>query len=430
MTDELITELARLPSLRVVSRTSVMQDKDTHKPLRQIARELDVDAIVEGSIVRSGDKVRITAQLIDARNDRHLWAQSFEGRVSDILSLQDSVARDIAAQAKVALMPGAQFESGVIKSIDPAAHDAYMRGRFFLNKREAEKSTAYFREALTIDPKYAAAYAGLASALESESTLEMVKPEDAMPKATEAARRALELDPKSGEAYTALGSIETIYEWNWEAAEQDLKRGIEFSPNDSLGEMHYSAFLDAMNRPEEAVMHMRRALVLDPLSFFMTRHLGSALFLARHYDEALFYLRRAEEMEPNHFGVVENWISWIYEKKGMQSEAVNHDLATLRGTAVDADRDKLLAIFEHSGWKAYWRARIAEDSFSSQSCAPYFVGASYLRLGERDRAFEWLNRAVDRKCLWVMWAKVDPLLDDARTDARYRALLNRVHLSE
>jgi len=288
MTDELITELARVPNLRVVSRTSVMQAKGSSKPLQQIARELNVDAIVEGSIVRSGDKVRITAQLIDVRNDQHLWAQSFEGQMSDILSLQDSVAEEIASQAKVALMPAAHSENRVVASIDPAAHDAYLRGRFFLNKRDPEPSARYFQQALSIDPAYASAYAGLSSALESQSLLEIAKPEVAMPKAIAAAKRALELDPENGEAYTALGGIETTYERNWAAAERDLTKGIELSPNDSLAELHYAIYLDAMNRPEEAVTHMRRALVLDPLSFFMTRHLGSVLFFARHYDEALF----------------------------------------------------------------------------------------------------------------------------------------------
>jgi TolB-like protein/DNA-binding winged helix-turn-helix (wHTH) protein/Flp pilus assembly protein TadD len=432
MTDELITELARIPALRVVSRTSVMQvqDKGIRKPLQQIARELNVDAIVEGSVVRSGDRVRITAQLIDARNDKHLWAQSFESQTSDVVSLQDSVAREIASQTEAVLAPQVRADGGDSAHINPDAHDAYLRGRYFLNKRDAIKSAAYFQQAIALDPSYASAYAGLSDSFESLSLLDNAKPQDVMPKALAAARRAIQLDPEDGEAYTALGGVETTYEWNWKAAESDLTRGIALSPSYSYAEMRYSVYLDAQNRPEEAVTHMRRALELDPLSFLINRHLGSTLFFARHYDEALYYLRRAGEMEPNRFGVVENWISWIYEKKGMQDDAVTHDLTALRGRLPQTEADRLRSVYQRAGWKAYWQARI--DTISSHSsddqCAPYEAGVSYLRLGNRDRAFSSFNQAIDRRCFWMIWLKVDPLVDDLRTDNRYSALLQRVNL--
>ena len=434
MTDELITELARIPALRVVSRTSVMQvqSKGVRKPLQQIARELNVDAIVEGSVVRSGDKVRITAQLIDARDDKHLWAQSFESQTSDVLSMQDSVAREIASQTKAVLTPQARADRNDTVHINPAAQDAYLRGRYFLNKRDAIKSAAYFQQAISLDSSYASAYAGLADSFESQTLLGNAKPEDAMPKALAAAKRAIELDPEDGEAYAALGGVETTYEWNWTAAERDLTRGITLSPSYSYAELRYAVFLDATNRPEEAVAHMRRALELDPLSFLMNRHLGSTLFFARHYDEALYYLRRAGEMEPNAFGVVENWISWIYEKKGMQDDAVTHDLIALKRDMPQINADRLRSIYQHGGWKAYWQARV--DSMSPYSerfeCTSYDLGVSYLRLGNRDLAFSWFNRAIDRRCFWMIWLKVDPLVDDIRTDRRYNDLLRRVNQSE
>jgi TolB-like protein/DNA-binding winged helix-turn-helix (wHTH) protein/Tfp pilus assembly protein PilF len=434
MTDELITELARIPALRVVSRTSVMQvqDKGVRKPLQQIADELKVDALVEGSVVRSGDEVRITAQLIDARNDKHLWAQSFESQTSDVLSLEGSVAREIASQTKTALTPPAGGDRNDTRRINPAAYDAYLRGRYFLNKRDGIKSTAYFQQAISLDASYASAYAGLADAFETQSLFGDIKTQDGMPKALAAAKRAVELHPENGEAYAALGGIETDYEWNWTAAERDLKRAIALSPSYSYAELRYAIFLDATDRPEEAVTHMRRALELDPLSFFMNRHLGSTLYIARHYDEALYYLRRAGEMEPNRPEVVENWISAIYEKEGRQDDAVTHELVALSGDHPQVDVERLRSIYQHAGWKAYWQARIDMMSLEMDRdpWVPYGLGVSYLRLGDRDRAFSWFNRAVDQRCVGMTWLKVDPLLDDMRTDRRYNDLLRRVYLSE
>jgi TolB-like protein/DNA-binding winged helix-turn-helix (wHTH) protein len=434
MTDELITELARIPALRVVSRTSVMQvqDKGIHKSLQQIAGALKVDALVEGSVVRSGDKVRITAQLIDARNDKHLWAQSFESQTSDVLSLQDSVAREIATQTKTVLTPPARAGRNDTMRINPAAYDAYLRGRYFLSKRDAVKSTAYFERAISLEASYASAYAGLADALETQSVFGDVKTQDGMPKALAAAKRAIELDPENGEAYAALGTIETSYEWNWTAAERDLTHAIALSPSYSYAELRYAIFLDATNRPEDAVTHMRRALELDPLSFYMNRQLGTTLYLARHYDEALYYLRRAGEMEPNLAGIVENWISAIYEKEGRQDDAVAHELVALGGDHPQTEVERLRSIYQHAGWKAYWQARIdmiAPDA-DRYPWVPCVLGVDYLRLGDRDLAFSWFNRAVDQRCWCMTLLKVDPLMDDIRTDRRYHDLLRRVNLAE
>jgi DNA-binding winged helix-turn-helix (wHTH) protein/tetratricopeptide (TPR) repeat protein len=311
-----------------------------------------------------------------------------------------------------------------------AARDAYLRGRYFLSKREAGKSAAYFEQAVSLDPTSASAYAGLSDSLESETLLGMARPEDAMPRALAAAKRAIALDPQNGEAYAALGSIETTYEWNWGAAEYNLKRGIALNPTYAYAEMRYAVFLDAMNRTGEAITHMRRALQLDPLSFLMNRHMGSTLFFARHYDEALYHLRRAGEMEPEST-VVENWISWIYEKKGMHDEAVNHDLALLRADLPPAQLEQLRSLYQRAGWQGYWLKRIDLMSRKEQQgCTAYNLAVSYLRLGNQDQAFLWLNRAIDHRCVWMIWLKVDPMLDDLRPDQRYASLLGRINLRE
>ena len=268
MTDELITELARIPNLRVVSRTSVMRDKGSGKSLSQIAQELRVDAIIEGSVVRANDRVRITTQLIDARDDKHLWAQSFEGQLSDVLSLQDGVAREIASQTKTALAPSVQSQLASPKHVNPEAHDAYLRGRFFVERRDGKTAATYFRKAISLDSEYAAAHAGLAEALITMHEAGGSPVNEVIPDAIASAKRAIELDPNEGEGYTALGTIDTVVLWDWDAAEQNLRRGIELNPNSALAEIRYANYLIVRARTEEAIAHMRKAVEVDPAIIF------------------------------------------------------------------------------------------------------------------------------------------------------------------
>lgn len=422
MTDELTTELARIPNLNVVSRTSVVAQKEAHRSLPEIARQLGVDAIVEGSIVRSGDRIRITAQLIDARTDRHLWAQSFEGPGRDVLSLQDSVAQQIASHARLIIAPPSSRPR-----INPAAHDAYLHGRYFFNKQDLRHSLESYEQAIALDPNYADAYAGYASALDAASTFNIGSPEQLMPKALAAAQRAIQLDPQDGEAYTELGSIQTIYGWDWAAAEQNLTRGISLNPNDSIAEFKYAIYLDAVGRPQDAVTHMRRALQLDPVSFLVNRRMGATLYLARDYDGALAQLQRARVMEDQP-GAIDNYVSLIYEQRGEHDEAVRHDLAALRAQEPQLDSAALLDLYKRRGWQAYWRARSrALLTTTVNPCTTYEVGVDDLRVNDLHDAFNSFQRALDSHCLYMALIRVEPLFDSVRQDSRYTALLHRMH---
>jgi TolB-like protein/DNA-binding winged helix-turn-helix (wHTH) protein len=421
MTDELITELARIPNLRVVSRTSVMADKGSRRPLPDIARQLDVDAIVEGSIVRSGDRIRITAQLIDARTDRHLWAQSFEGPTSDVLSLQDSVAQQIANQARLVIaLPAPRAP------VNPTAHDAYLRGRYFFNKQDFVHSIEYFHQAVSLDPTYASAYAGYASALDAATAYDLGTPEQLMPEALAAAQRAIQLDPQNGEAYTEFGSIQTIYSWDWSAAEQNLLRGISLNPNDSIAEFKYATYLEAIDNPHEAVVHMRRALQLDPLSFLINRRLGVALYYDRQYDAALAQLQRAAEMERS-TGTVEHYLSLTYEQKGDRDQALQHDLFAWHERQPPLDSAALLNLSRQHEWLPYWRARNLLLIASPRDCNVYEIGLDDVRVNELDQAFDSFQHAIDKHCFDMAFLRVIPLLDPIRHDPRYAALLTRMH---
>jgi TolB-like protein/DNA-binding winged helix-turn-helix (wHTH) protein len=422
MTDELITELARIPNLRVVSRTSVMVDKGSRRPLPDIARELEVDAIVEGSIVRSGGRIRITAQLIDARTDRHLWAQSFEGSASDVLSLQDSVAQQIATEARLVLAPPSQRAP-----VNPAAHDAYLRGRYFFNKQDFPHSLESFQQAIALDPTYASAQAGYASALDAAATYDIGTPEQLMPKAIAAAQRAIQLDPQNGEAYTELGSAQTIYSWDWAAAEQNLTRGISLNPSDSIAEFKYAVYLDTVGRTRDAVTHMRRALQLDPLSFLVNRRLGASLYYDRQYNAALVQLQRSAEMEQG-AGSIEHYVSLVYEQKGNRDEAVRQNLIAIHKNLPQLDIAALLGVYRQHGWEAYWRAHArALLSTSAHTCTAYDIGIDDLRVNELDHAFDSFQHALDSNCFSMAFIRVDPLLDSVRRDSRYAALLKRMH---
>jgi tetratricopeptide (TPR) repeat protein len=429
MTDELITELAHIPGLRVVSRTSVMRDKGAGKSLAQIARELDVDAIVEGSVVRSGDRARITAQLIDTRSDKHLWAQSFEGPLGDILSLQDSVARAIALQTSSVLTPAARAGMSNARRINSEAHDAYLRGLFFIQRRDGDLAASYFRKAIALQPDYGAANAGLAEALVTQYLASGKDAAEIMPLAIAAARRAIELDDFSGEAYTALGAIDTIFLFDWNAAEQNLRKGIELSPSSSDAETWYAVYLTSVGRPAEAVNAMQRAVTLDPISFWTNRLLGSMLYYSRRYDESLVALKRASEIAPDRFEFVESWYSNIYEVQGRYSEALEADLKAMGSELSPQEINYFRSAFATGGWRAYQEARVKFLlSRSMNECRMNFLAMSYVRLGNLTQAFRWLNHDLDNHCDIVFDLSADPRLDKIRQNPRFTALLHRANL--
>jgi tetratricopeptide (TPR) repeat protein len=367
--------------------------------------------------------------LIDARNDKHLWAQTFEGPLGDVLSLQDSVAREITSQTRTALTPAARAELTNAKPVNPEAHDAYLRGLYFINRREGVLAASYFQQAIALEPDYAAAQAGFAEAVATQF-IASGGGAGAMPSAIAAAKRAIELDRNCGEAHTALGAIDVAFLWDWNAAEQNLRKGIALSPSSSHAQI-WLAYLTEITRPAEAVKAMQRAVALDPLSFWANRHLGATLYYARRYDESLAALRRASDLAPDRPGFVGFWMSADYEMQGRYADAVESDLMELSPLS-SADVDSLRSAFETGGWKGYQEAR-AKILLSrpSDSCEQWNnIALGYLRLGNMTEAFQWFNREVDRHCSWVLVVPSDPRLDHIRTDSHYTTLLSRINFPQ
>jgi TolB-like protein/DNA-binding winged helix-turn-helix (wHTH) protein len=427
-TEELATELARVPGLEVIARSTSFDGPGKRPALDEIASDLHVDALVVGSVQRSGAQVRINASLIDGHTQRSLWASSCEGSADEMLTLEADAAREITAHARLASYSPAAVAT---RTVNPVAHDFYLRGLYYYHQREALRSVESFQQAIDADPLYASAYAGLALSLNTAATLMVIPVQDAIPRATAAARKAIELDPRNGEAYLALGAIETSFLWDWADGRHNLELGNQLSPNNSVGEMLYAFSMESAGHTDETVWEMQRALSHDPLSFFMVRQYATSLYFDRHYDEALEQLERAREMHPGPPNLVDNWESWIYEKKGLNDRVVQHDLLFLQAKLSAEQLASLRQVYAGHGWEAYWRLRLRLlSSADHRNCDVYDAGVIETRLGDFDQAFRALHSAVEERCFWVSYLRVDPKLDPLRTDPRFQTLLHEANLTE
>ena len=427
MTDELITSLAQLGNVQVISRASVMRFKGTRTPLSQIARELHVDAIVEGSFVRSGQHVRITAQLIDPSTDRHLWARSYERDVRDVLTLQSEVAGAIADEVSGKLTPQQRARMAAARPTKPEAYVAYLKSRYFVqNQRSAEgvkRSLEYSLRAVQIDPDWPLAYAGLAGSYISANYVDALPPEEVWPKAKSAAQQALQLDPNLSEAHVALGEVLENSDFDYPAAEREFKRAIELSPSNSHAHQSYADFLAILGRANEAISEIKLAQQLDPMCFWVSRDVGRMFYEARLYDQAVAALREAAEMNPTS-PVVYNWLSWTYDKKGMIQESVEMDLKDEATNGASQEvLSQLRKAFERSGQKGYLRQKLEVTEGDG-----YVLAQINARLGNRDQAFRCLDQAFEQRSGYLALLKVDPELDNLHSDPRFQTILRRLNL--
>ncbi|HEY7543512.1 MAG TPA: winged helix-turn-helix domain-containing protein, partial [Blastocatellia bacterium] len=335
MTDALITNLARVGSFRVISRTSVMKYKEAKKPLPEIAKELNVDAVVEGTVMRAGNQVRINVQLIDAATDQHIWAEKYERNLSDVIALQNELSLAVTRQIGKRLDARASLPSS--QPVDADVYEAYLKGRYFWNQRTQEgarKAVEYFEQAISRDPTYAPAFAGLADSYTlGDGEYLGVGRDEAYQKAIAAARRAIELDPSLAEAHSALAAIKFQYEWDWEGADEEFKRAIALNPNSSIAHMWYGELLSATGRHAEAIETMEQARRLDPLDAMINSDLAWIYYMARRFDSALEQSRKALELDPSLA-----WVHWmmgtIYYRTGAEREAVEAYKKTLTMTGV------------------------------------------------------------------------------------------------
>jgi TolB-like protein/DNA-binding winged helix-turn-helix (wHTH) protein/Flp pilus assembly protein TadD len=433
MTDELIGQLGQIGALRVISRTSAMTYKNVHKPLAEIARELNVDAVVEGSVLRSGERVRINAQLIRVPADEHMWTQSYEGDLRDTLALQRKVAQGIAEQTRVTLNRREQAALEKSKAVNAAAYEAYLKGRYFLNKRTGDglsKAVGYFNSAIERDPTYAEAYSGLADAyaLSGDWKYGVLSPKDAFPKARAAATKALALDDSLGEAHASLAFALDLYGWDWEAAEAEYKQAIKLKPGYATAHQWYSWHLIMMGRNSEAMAEIRKAESLDPVSLIISADIADALCLAHLFDEAVQQSKKTLELDPN-FAVGHFELGQALVQKHMYDEAIAEFQRAIELSGHSGAFDSSLGhVFAVSGRKEeamkmikVLRARDDQNPSAGADIAMIYVG-----LGDQDQAMIWLNKAYETRFKASILLR--PAFDPLRSNVQFKDLRRRIGL--
>lgn len=434
LTEEMIAQLGRLHPQRlgVIARTSAMTYKDANKDIHRIGQELGVDYVLEGSVRREGDRLRITAQLIQVSDQTHLWAESYDRAQSAALAVQSEVAGRIARSLALELLP-ARDDRASSYTPRPEAHDAYLKGRYLWNKASVEnlkKSVEYFHEAIEKDPQYARGYVGLADSYRLLGIFHAMLPRDAFGTVKEAALKALELDERLAEAHTALGAVKFWFEWNWMDAEKEFKRAIEINPSYGLARHDYAWFLVSQQRFDEGLAEIKRAQELDPLSPLTNADVGWVYLRARRYDEAIEQIKRTLELEPN-FGSAHACLERAYMGKGMYREALASARAEMARSG--ASVQELAALDKTDVMEAIkrverWRLNKRMEAAQKRRVSPYGFAMHYAALGEKDRAFEWLEKAFEERDHALVSLKVDPACDPLRTDPRFDELLRLVGL--
>jgi TolB-like protein/Flp pilus assembly protein TadD len=434
MTDELLTELGQINSLRVISRTSVMRYKGVHKPLPEIARELNVDGIVEGTVLKQGDEVRVTAQLVYAPSDRHLWAQSYRGDLRQMLALQSDVANAIATQIRLELRPHERVAVSKDRVLNPKAYESYLRGRLLLNRRtpaSLQEAIHLFRAAAAEDPDYGAPLAAMAGSYLLLQQYGAKSSAETLPYAAQAAQQALQLDAMLSGAHAALAVIHSDYEWDWKKAKSEFKRSIDANPNDATAHQWYAEFLAAQGRTADAAAEIQLAQGLDPLSPIIDVVSGEIAFFARDYDRTIAVCRKALAKDSG-FAPAYSFIGLAYTQKGDYAAAAEHlKKAVALSHESPMSTSFLGAVYALSGRRQdaeSIRVRLVQES-ARRYVSPVDLAILDIELGARGRAVADIGRAGTAHDHWVTFIKVDPRLDGIRAETGFATLVRHLGLS-
>ena len=432
MTEELIGRLSEIHNLRVISRTSVKRFKDTHLSAPEIGRTLQVDAIVEGSVIRDGNRIRIHAQLIRAATDEHYWSAAYDRELRDALLLESDVAQSIAQKVEVTVTGEEHARLSSARSVDPEAYEAYLKGRYYWNKRTADsmpRAALYFGQAISKDPGYSAAYSGLADCSSGLAWHGFMSPAEVLPKAHAAAQRAAEIDPESAEAHASLALV-LNHKWDWVRAEAEFKRALTLNPQYANAHHWYGDYLSIQGRHDEALVEAKRALELDPRNLMIGTWVGLRQYFARRYDGAIEQTRNTVDLDRN-FAAAHLILGLSYAQQGKREQAVEEleKAADLSGQsplymaqvgvsrALAGDREKALRT-----------VRELENISSKRYVSPYGIAQIYAALDDKEQTYKWLEAAYSDRAVWMSYLAVDPVFDSIRSEEHFRDLLRRVGL--
>ena len=437
ITEELIGRLANIHGLRVISRTSAMRFKDTRQPIPEIAKALGVDVVLEGSVTREGDRVRVNAQMIRGATDEHIWAAEYERESRDIINLQDELATAIAQHIQITLTPEEQAGLAAAPIVDPEAHENYLKGRYFLNQRTEgalKKSVDYFQQAIAQDPEYALGYCGLADAYALLGFRGRMPSHETLTKARTAALKAIELDGTIADPHASLGFLAETHEWDWATAEREYKLALELNPGDARTHNWYAGYLTYVGRLDEAIREAKLARELDPLSLPINNALAGRLLVAGRYDEALRQVRATLDLDP-HFAPAYQTLGWAYLNQGKKQEAIGEFQQAVNLSTND-DTDYLLDLgfaYAVSGNGIEARKILAKlKRLNGRGLAPSGeVGILYGALGDKDEAFSWLEKAYAERDPELTYVKVpNRRFEPLRQDARFQQLVRRIGLPQ
>jgi serine/threonine protein kinase len=429
MTDELITELSKIGALKVISRTSVMQYKHTQKPLPQIARELEVDGIIEGSVLRSNNRVRVSVQLIDAATDQHLWANSYERDLGDVLSLQSELAQAISRNIEAAVTPEEKQRLAAARKVDPGAYEALLKGRYYLKmltQDSIQKGLQNVDLSISKQPDWAVPYATQAMVYCVSAFMGTIDPRKALQMAEIAARKAIELDGTLSDAHVAYGWVKLWKDWDWPAAEQEFLRAIELNPNSADAYWGYSGSLTVMKRLDEALAATKRAQQLDPLSPFINWGTGMQLYFSRRYDEAIQQTKHLLDLEPN-YAAAYDVLNAAYWEKGMYPEALSAWIQYYRLLGMDEVADVLEAGRRKANFQSAYRnaAELMTRLLYGQKLR---VALAFAQSRDTDQAMTWLEKAYEDHEPDVIYLSVDPFWDPLRSNSRFQNVVQRIGL--
>jgi serine/threonine-protein kinase len=433
--EDILIQLSKIADLNVISRTTMIQYKDTKKSLKEIGKELNAGVVLEGSVRHSGNRIRIASQLIDAETDRHLWAETYDREMKDVFAIQSDVAKEIASALKAKFSPEEKKRIEKKQTENTNAYQLFLKGRYHWNRRtSADLQTAlnYYNQAITIDTNYALAYAGLASVYVTLPQYSERKSREIYSKAETLANKALELDTTLAEAHAVLGLVKTHYVWDWQGAESEYKKAIELNPSYPTTHQWYSIQLRYLGRFEESLAEIKRADELDPLSLIIGANIGLTYHWMRQYDKAIDQLHKTIALDPN-FPSAHINLGSVYAAQGKFDKAIT-EFQKVRSLTVNSPFG-----LSHLGY-AYARAgkkkeasRVLNELFEFSKhgySVSIHIAFVYYGLGDKDKAFDWLEKAYKERAIWLLYLKSEPLLDDLRSDPRYIALLKKIGLEK